>query len=109
VADPKLELFEAIRQDARRGDSIRELAERYGVHRRTVRQAMDAAMPGATEKPGAERRLGWESPFLSHILNGHRNIKEADVVSVLVLCGVKHEQREKLPQLCRDQKRQGWL
>jgi transposase len=41
-----VELFEAIRRDARvEGLSIRELADRHQVHRRTVRQALDAAMP----------------------------------------------------------------
>ena len=42
----KVELFEAIRRDQRvAGLSIRALAERYGVHRRTVRQALDSAAP----------------------------------------------------------------
>ncbi|MDQ2710252.1 MAG: IS21 family transposase [Actinomycetota bacterium] len=41
-----MELFEAIRRDRRdQGLSIRELAERHGVHRRTVRQALDRALP----------------------------------------------------------------
>lgn len=40
--------FEAIRRDARREDlSIRELAARHGVHRRTVRQALDSPLPPA--------------------------------------------------------------
>ncbi|MFI7523375.1 IS21 family transposase [Micromonospora globbae] len=48
---PKVELFEAIRRDARREDlSIRALAERHGVHRRTVRQALACAVP-APRKP----------------------------------------------------------
>ena len=38
-------LFAAIRRDARvEGCSIRELADRYHVHRRTVRQALASAM-----------------------------------------------------------------
>jgi DNA-binding GntR family transcriptional regulator len=41
-----VELFEAIRRDARREDlSIRALAERHGVHRRTVREALRSATP----------------------------------------------------------------
>jgi predicted DNA-binding protein (UPF0251 family) len=40
----RVELFEAIRRDARLEElSIRALAERHGVHRRTVRQALAAA------------------------------------------------------------------
>jgi transposase len=39
-------LFEVIRRDARReGLSIRELAVRHGVHRRTVRQALASPVP----------------------------------------------------------------
>ena len=42
------ELFEAIRRNARLEQlSIRTLAERHGVHRRTVRQALSAAAPPA--------------------------------------------------------------
>jgi transposase len=41
-----VELYEAIRRDARRHDlGIRELATRHGVHRRTVRQALASPMP----------------------------------------------------------------
>ena len=42
----RVELFEAIRRDHRReGLSIRELAGRHRVHRRTVRQALASAVP----------------------------------------------------------------
>src|SRR5436305_6343949 len=42
----RVELFEQIRRDRRvEGLSIRELAERHGVHRRTVRQALECALP----------------------------------------------------------------
>ena len=42
----RVELFATIRRDARvEGLSVRELARRHGVHRRTVRQAMEAADP----------------------------------------------------------------
>jgi transposase len=41
-----VELFEAIRRDRRReGLSIRELADKHRVHRRTVRQALASAVP----------------------------------------------------------------
>jgi transposase len=41
-----VELFEEIRKDRRvAGSSIRELADRHHVHRRTVRQALDSAVP----------------------------------------------------------------
>lgn len=42
----RVELFEKIRRDRRLDDlSIRELADRHKVHRRTVRQALDDAVP----------------------------------------------------------------
>jgi transposase len=42
----RAELFATIRRDARvEGLSVRELARRHGVHRRTVRQALEAADP----------------------------------------------------------------
>ena len=43
----RVELFEAIRRDHRLepGLSIRQLAHRHGVHRRTVRQALASAIP----------------------------------------------------------------
>ena len=40
-----MEQFERIRRDAREGASIRELARRHKVHRRTVRQALADATP----------------------------------------------------------------
>lgn len=44
----RVELFEQIRRDRRfDGPSIRELADRHGVHRRTVRQALADAVPPA--------------------------------------------------------------
>jgi transposase len=46
VARSRVELFEQIRRDRRvEGLSIRELAERYRVHRRAVRQALASAVP----------------------------------------------------------------
>jgi len=47
-----VELFEAIRRDRRvDGLSIRALAERRGVHRRMMRQALDNADPLPRKTP----------------------------------------------------------
>jgi transposase len=52
MARSKVELFEAIRRDERRdGLSIRALADRHGVHRRTVRQALENAVPPERKTP----------------------------------------------------------
>jgi transposase len=46
MARSRVELFEQIRRDRRVGGlSVRELAERHRVHRRTVRQALTGAVP----------------------------------------------------------------
>jgi hypothetical protein len=47
-----VELFAAIRRDARvDGLSIRELASKHHVHRRTVRQALASAIPPPRKTP----------------------------------------------------------
>jgi hypothetical protein len=52
----KVELFEQIRRARGRdpGVSVRELARRFGTHRRTVREALDHAVP-APRKPVTRR------------------------------------------------------
>jgi transposase len=56
----RVELFEQIRRDRdREGLSIRGLARRHGVHRRTVRQALGSAVP-----PGRKRPEGRPAPRL---------------------------------------------
>ena len=50
--ESRVELFAAIRRDRRVEDlSIRELAERHRVHRRTVRQALASAVPPPRKPP----------------------------------------------------------
>lgn len=54
----RVELFERIRRDLRLepGISHRALARRYGVHRRSVRAAMNSAEPPPRKLPGLGRR-----------------------------------------------------
>src|SRR4029450_5582838 len=48
----RVEQFESIRRQHRdEGLSIRELARRHGVHRRTVRQALAGAVPPPRKTP----------------------------------------------------------
>lgn len=47
----RVELFEKIRRGYREGASIRELADRHHVHRRTVRQAIANAVPPVRKPP----------------------------------------------------------
>ncbi|MGH3755856.1 MAG: IS21 family transposase [Pseudonocardiaceae bacterium] len=47
-----MELYEVIRKERRdEGASIRELARRHGVHRRTVREALECAVPPRRKAP----------------------------------------------------------
>ena len=58
--EPRVELFAAIRRDARvEGLSIRELARRYQVHRRTVRHALAGAEPPARKVPVRRAAKSW--------------------------------------------------
>lgn len=66
----RVELFEAIRRDHRREElSIRALAERHGVHRRTVRAALASAMPPPRKPRVAQApRLGPLKPVIDQML-----------------------------------------
>jgi hypothetical protein len=50
----RVELYERIRKDNRDGLSIRALAGKYHVHRRTVREALASAMPPERKTPERE-------------------------------------------------------
>jgi lambda repressor-like predicted transcriptional regulator len=48
----RVELFEQIRRDREfEGLSIHALARRHGVHRRTVRQALESPLPPPRKRP----------------------------------------------------------
>lgn len=52
MARSKVALFESIRKaHDREALSVRELARRFGTHRRTVRQALDSALPPPRKEP----------------------------------------------------------
>jgi len=51
----KMEKFEDIRSDYRKGVSIQKLAKKYHVHRRTVREAIDNPQPPARKQPQREK------------------------------------------------------
>jgi transposase len=72
LGSTRVELFEAIRRDARREDvSVRELARRYAVHRRTVRQALASATPPARKTPVRRApRLDPVKPLIDAMLRG---------------------------------------
>lgn len=68
----RVELFAAIRRDKRvEGLSIRQLAERHKVHRRTVRQALASAVPPERKTPvRVSRRLEEFKPVIDAMLRG---------------------------------------
>ena len=71
----RVELFEQIRVDREReGLSIRALSERHGVHRRTVRQALAAALPPPRRRPEGRPapKLGPYRPLIDEWLAADR-------------------------------------
>ena len=64
--ESRVELFAVIRRDARVEElSIRELADRHHVHRRTVRQALASALPPPRKTPvRVSRRLAEHRPVI---------------------------------------------
>jgi transposase len=64
----RVDLYARIRRDRRvdPGVSVRELARRHGVHRRTVREALVSAVPPERKKPARSRRLVLE-PVMGRI------------------------------------------
>lgn len=69
----KVELFEEIRREYKHGaGTIQGVAEKFGVHRRTVRQALENAMP--PERKRAER----ERPVISQVKEFIDGILESD-------------------------------
>ncbi len=57
----RVKLFEEIRRERRDGASIRGLADTHGVHRRTVRQAIEDAVPPPRKTP--QRDAGVLGPW----------------------------------------------
>jgi hypothetical protein len=56
--ESRVELFAVIRRDARVEElSIRQLAEKHRVHRRTVRQALESAQPPERKTPVRSARV----------------------------------------------------
>ena len=71
MARSRVEVFEQIRRDRRiDGLSIRELANRHGVHRRTVRQALASAVPPA-------------NPASTWSLCRRRTLRAVDLITIL--------------------------
>ena len=74
----KVEQYERIRR-AKRDDetvSVRELARRFGVHRRDVRRALQSAVPPAKAVPAARELpvLGDEVVWIRAVLVGDRDV-----------------------------------
>jgi hypothetical protein len=77
MARSRVELFEQIRRDWRAGEvSIRELAVRHHVHRRTVRQALASAVPPPRKAypPRPRPAIGWHAALIDGWLLADREV-----------------------------------
>ena len=75
----KVELFEAIRRDHRReGLSIRALSDKYEVHRRTVRQALESAVPPERKVP-----VRVAPKLMAHARDSARTYGKSDSIDAL--------------------------
>ncbi|HEV7980735.1 helix-turn-helix transcriptional regulator [Amycolatopsis sp.] len=54
-------------------------------------------------------KLGLTHPALSHQLSGKRSLSDEDLLSVLILCNVGRDERERLLRLSRESQVRGWL
>ena len=71
----RVELYEAIRRDRREGLSIRALADKHRVHRRTVRDAVRSAVPADRKTPERDAPvLGPVRGIIDQILAEDRSV-----------------------------------
>jgi len=72
----RVELFETIRRDREFADlSLHALARKYGVHRRTVRQALESPLPPERKRPEGRPApaLGAHREWIDQILLADRD------------------------------------
>ncbi|RZS33966.1 helix-turn-helix protein [Herbihabitans rhizosphaerae] len=61
------------------------------------------------ESKEVARRMRWSPSKISHILRATRGVSEADVSSLLTMCDIVGEERERLLELNRRAHEPGWL
>lgn len=71
-----------------------------------IRRAMKQA---GIKSADVARHLGWSDSRISRLLSGKRGGSTADVISVLSVCGVSGDERERLIALSREHEEPNWF
>jgi hypothetical protein len=80
------------------------------VRARELGEALRKALRAAgLENKEVARRLGWSPSKVSNMLAARRGVSEADVASVLAMCGIGGTERERLLRLARESHQPSWL
>lgn len=70
-----------------------------------LRKALTAA---GVENKEVAHKLGWSASKVSNLIGARRGASEADVASLLAICGIGGAERERLLRLTRESHEPGW-
>lgn len=80
------------------------------IKSRELGDALRSAMENANlSGKHAAHVLGWSESKVSRMLTGRQPVTETDVASLLALCMIKGEERERLLALAREHDQPGWV